>query len=87
MYEHCPVCGLKYEREPGYFLGAMYVSYFLSIPLIGLALGILTLLFPSLGWEWRVGLSGVVLVPFAPWLFRISRSLWIYFDRSVNPLH
>ena len=24
MYERCPRCNLKYEREQGYFLGAMY---------------------------------------------------------------
>ena len=27
MHEHCPVCGLKYEIEPGFFWGAMYVTY------------------------------------------------------------
>src|SRR5689334_512492 len=32
MNEKCPVCGLRFEREPGYFLGAMYFSYLLSIP-------------------------------------------------------
>lgn len=23
MYSHCTKCGLKYEREQGYFIGAM----------------------------------------------------------------
>jgi hypothetical protein len=27
MNERCPYCGLKFEREQGYFLGAMYFSY------------------------------------------------------------
>ena len=27
MNERCPHCGLKFEREQGYFLGAMYFSY------------------------------------------------------------
>ena len=31
MHERCPTCGLKFEREPGYFLGAMYVSYGLAL--------------------------------------------------------
>ena len=35
MHERCPACGLKFEREPGYFLGAMYVSYGLGIGIIG----------------------------------------------------
>ena len=41
MNERCAICDLKFEREEGYFLGAMYISY-------GLALGTiaaLTLIF------------------------------------------
>jgi uncharacterized protein (DUF983 family) len=31
MPDNCPVCGLRFEREPGYFSGAMYVSYTLAV--------------------------------------------------------
>jgi uncharacterized protein (DUF983 family) len=31
MHEQCPVCGLRFEREPGYFTGAMYLSYGVAI--------------------------------------------------------
>jgi len=34
MNEHCPHCGLRFEREQGYFLGAMYISYGLALPMI-----------------------------------------------------
>src|SRR5436190_12582264 len=27
MNTTCPVCGHRFEREPGFFQGAMYVSY------------------------------------------------------------
>ncbi len=43
MHERCPACGLKFEREAGYFLGAMYISY-------GLGLGIIAIL-STLVWE------------------------------------
>ena len=37
MNENCPLCGLDFDRgEPGYFTGAMYVSYGMAIPLIAL---------------------------------------------------
>ena len=26
MYAHCPNCNLKYEQDPGYFLGATYIN-------------------------------------------------------------
>src|SRR5436190_14514542 len=35
MHERCPVCGLKFDRESGYFLGAMYFSYLLmAVPAV-----------------------------------------------------
>src|SRR5262245_17317767 len=34
MNETCPACGLRFERESGYFTGAMYVSYILALPVI-----------------------------------------------------
>jgi len=40
MKEECDQCHYRYYREPGYFLGAMYISYGLSV-----FQGILTFLF------------------------------------------
>jgi uncharacterized protein (DUF983 family) len=85
MNERCPACDLRFEREQGYFLGAMYFSYALSLPLIGAALLVVSLLLPSVAWEWRVPLAGLAAVPFVPWLFRASRILWIHFDRWISP--
>ena len=31
MYDRCPFCNLKFEREDGYFLGAMYIGYGLGV--------------------------------------------------------
>ncbi len=31
MHERCSNCNFKYEKEPGFFIGAMYVSYGLAI--------------------------------------------------------
>ena len=33
MHTHCPQCGLRFEVEPGFFIGAMYVSYAMSLTL------------------------------------------------------
>ena len=34
MYESCPVCDQTYEPEPGFFFGAMYVSYAFSVTIM-----------------------------------------------------
>jgi uncharacterized protein (DUF983 family) len=44
MPEQCTSCGLRYEREPSFFTGAMYVSYALQVALftsVYVALGVL----------------------------------------------
>lgn len=39
MNDRCPTCGLHFNREPGYFLGAMYISYGLGLAVIGVLWG------------------------------------------------
>ena len=49
MHEACPSCGLQFNRgEQGYYIGAMYVSYLLSIPPV-LALVVILLRIPGQG--------------------------------------
>ncbi|MGA2737389.1 MAG: DUF983 domain-containing protein [Bryobacteraceae bacterium] len=84
MRDDCPVCGLKFEREQGYFLGAMYVSYGLSIPPVLL----LILLIRTLsGWpiDWSIGAAFLVYLPFAPVVARVARVVWMYVDQSFDP--
>jgi len=84
MYEVCPECGLKFEREEGYFLGAMYISYLLAlITIVGLAL----VLWFFLRWSiQKTAIWAVVLfLPLAPTLTLLSRVMWIYLDQAVDP--
>jgi len=84
MREVCPICGLKFEREQGYFLGAMYISYGLALITI---LAFALLLWFFLRWSiqkttiWAV----VLFLPLAPTLTLFSRVLWIYLDQAVDP--
>src|SRR5216110_568518 len=34
MWERCPQCGFVFEREEGYFTGAMYASTLITLPLV-----------------------------------------------------
>jgi hypothetical protein len=75
------VCGLDFEPEGGYFLGAMYFSYLLAIVVLGAFTFALHAFLPSWDLQWLVLPA---LVPFlftVPLLFRYSRVMWIYFDR------
>ena len=84
MYERCPVCGLKYEREQGYFVGAMYVSYMLAIPPY---LVLVTGLWLLAKWSYSMALLGAVVayLPFVPIVIRLSRVIWMYIDQAFDP--
>jgi hypothetical protein len=84
MNERCPNCNLKFEREEGYFLGAMYVSYALSL----LSIGSVSLILRSLT-RWPV-IKDVIwalilFLPLAPAMTLFARVLWIYLDQTVDP--
>ncbi len=84
MHEKCPVCGLKYEREPGYFMGAMYISYLGSIlPTLAIAL----VLWRWSGWSFNAVMLGTFAcyLPLVPAVTRWARVLWIYMDRFIDP--
>jgi uncharacterized protein (DUF983 family) len=84
MNDTCPHCGLRFLREAGYFLGAMYVSYGLGVlTILPLAI-VLTLVV-----EWPVvAVLAVVLgqtLLSAPLFFRYSRAIWLHVDQRLDP--
>jgi uncharacterized protein (DUF983 family) len=85
MNDPCPVCGLLFQREEGYFLGAMYVSYLLSSVLLGGFFVLACLLLP--GWNPMLLVLAAALpyLPLTPAVFRYSRVIWTHFERWVCP--
>jgi uncharacterized protein (DUF983 family) len=83
MHERCAACGLRYEREQGYFVGAIYVNYAVTV---AIAAGTVLVL------DWVVGLTlteqlvlGVALAAVVPLLFfRHARSLWLSLEYLVS---
>ena len=85
MRSECDECGLIFEREQGYFAGAMYISYAIAIPLTTGMAAILGWIFRQWTLERVVVVAFIFLIPFAPLIFRYSRIFWIHFDRSIDP--
>lgn len=85
MHQRCPVCNLLFEREPGYFFGAMYISYGMASVLLMIALGIGHLIFPDIDLGWMVLICAVLFIPFVPMVTRYARVIWMYFDRWASP--
>jgi len=83
MNEKCSHCDLKYQIEPSFFYGAMYVSYALNVALSVAAFVISYLIFKSsLKFAFiAIIISNVVLFPF---VLRWSRNIYINFFVSFD---
>ncbi len=85
MYESCFVCQLRFEREQGYFLGAMYINYGVTVVLALIGSFVLewwttvSLAQQLLLW---VGFGGLFPLLF----FRYSRALWLAVDHIFDPV-
>ena len=84
MHERCPKCDANFEPEPGFYYGAMFVSYILSSFLF---LGMAMLL------HWVIGLSLEasfgILIAFGlfifVWWFRFARAFWLNLMVKYRP--
>jgi len=85
MYERCYACQLRFEREQGYFLGAMYINY-------GVTVGLALIGSFALEWWMPVSLTQQLLfwvsfgTLFPLVFFRYSRGLWLGFDYIFDPM-
>ena len=83
MAESCALCGLRFERAQGYFVGAIYVNYAVTAVL---TLGLFFLLWglTALSTAAELALVLPLVIVFPLWFFRYSRSLWLALEWLVN---
>jgi uncharacterized protein (DUF983 family) len=81
--KQCPVCGLQFERETGYFLNAMFIAYVMGF----LILAPLTLLLYLLDVSIPVFSVTIIVMMVICWplIFRYSRVIWLHVDQVLDP--
>jgi uncharacterized protein (DUF983 family) len=84
MNENCSQCGLKYQIEPSFFYGAMYVSYGLNVA-VGIAAFIVSFVFFGATIEQSFLSIIVALVILFPFVLRLSRNIYINMFVSYDP--
>ena len=75
MNSHCTECNYRFEKEPGYFIGSLYVSYALAIA------EMLVLFIASVFWVdlyWILAILLFALIAFSLFNFRYARIIWIW---------
>jgi ABC-2 type transport system ATP-binding protein len=85
MHPECLTCGLKFEREQGYFLGAIYINYAATVVCMLVGFFLLDyLVHLSLTYQIIVWSSFGVVFPLL--FYRYSKSLWLCLDYIFNPV-
>ncbi|HMT30646.1 MAG TPA: DUF983 domain-containing protein [Bacteroidia bacterium] len=79
MYPECPVCHEQFEPEPGYYYGAMYVSYAINVAVFVSVWVACIVLFGEVGVWYQVLASVIAGLAMTPFTFRMARLVWINF--------
>jgi uncharacterized protein (DUF983 family) len=84
MHENCPNCGVKFEREGGFFLGSIYINYGLTSLVAAIVYPILLFkrILPN---QISMALVLAFVLIFPLLFFPLSRSLWLGFDEFCDP--
>ncbi len=84
MLPCCDECQLDFRREPGFYLGSIYINYGLTALITTAAY--FTLFFTQAISD-RATLWSLTAfcVLFPLWFFRYARALWLAFDEFYDP--
>lgn len=77
MNKNCAHCSVSFEPEPGFYFGAMFVSYAFNVALLVAIWLVLYLFWKPSDTIYIVAISTGILL-FMPLFFRASRVLWLY---------
>ncbi|MCH2223512.1 MAG: DUF983 domain-containing protein [Crocinitomicaceae bacterium] len=81
MNKKCPNCSIRFEKEPGFFVGAMYVSYGLVV-LEGIIAYLIGSFFSNNPIVLLISILAAIFLLSVP-NYRYSRIIWIHMFGSV----
>jgi len=84
-YKNCPSCGLKYEKEVGFYYGAMYVSYGLGVGLFVACWVSFNLFMPQANIWLQIGIISGLSIFLSPYLYALSKIIWANLFFSYDP--
>ncbi len=84
MHERCPCCGLDFNPEPGFYFGAMFISYIITGWLFVLAAFALIYL-GHIDVNLALGIVVVGAIPLYLFFFRLGRAAWLAINFKYSP--
>lgn len=78
FYQVCSECDLRFDREPGFFHGAMYISYAMIVAMVFTTWFILYFIFGDPAFEVYISIIIFLNIVLLPIFFRYSRVIYLY---------
>ena len=78
MPDNCPVCKEDFKVEPGYYTGALWISYPIVIFIL-IPFSLIQILCLNIPFVAAFFVSLFVLLALQPFIMRYSRAIWINF--------
>ena len=84
MPDNCPKCNQDFQLEAGFYLGAMFASYALTVAL-NVAVFVAFLVFDAYSLVPFLVSAAIVLIITGPYIIKVSRSIWIALSINYDP--
>lgn len=87
MRRACPGCGFRFEREPGYWVGAMIIDTAVTFAALFVVLvGGILLTWPDVPWGWLAAATAAVTVVVGVAFYPRSKTLWAALEIGYHPV-
>lgn len=86
LRSRCPDCGYVFEREEGYWVGAMIVNLGLAqVVFMALLVGVAAATYPDVPWTPLLISSAALMVILPIVFYPRSKTVWVWLDLLVHP--
>ncbi len=83
---NCPTCGYRYEREEGYWVGAMIVSIGgVMLTFMAVFVGGMLVTWPDVPWNGLLIATASLMVLMPIVFYRQTKTIWVWIDLHVHP--
>jgi uncharacterized protein (DUF983 family) len=87
LQDHCERCGLRFEREEGYWVGALVINTTVTFgSFLLLFVGGMVAFWPEVPWGALMAVSIGVMAVLPIVFYPISKTLWMALELSWHPL-
>ena len=84
IYKNCPKCDLKYSPEPGFYFGALFVSYALGVALFVTFWVAFNLFFEDMAVGLQILIIVIASIVTAPYFYSLSKIIWANMFMKYN---